>query len=149
MILVAARATKGVQIPSEKQSRKHIMKVFKTQTKSLSERLNVCMPVIICNQRLTDHYLSQSAAVIGETSLTCDAWSASNTDSYFAITGHCTEEQTHGNWKLQHALLSFTKMNTAYEGVRLGLAMFRICSRLRIIHKVRSFLFFVQELRFD
>ena len=55
MIAVAARAPKGVQIPT-KQTRKHIMKVFKTQMKSSSERLNVCMLVITYNQTLTDRY---------------------------------------------------------------------------------------------
>ena len=80
---------------------------------------------------------SQSSAVTGKISITCDAWSASNADSYFAVTGHWTEEQTPGKWKLQHALLGFTQMNTAHNGVRLGQALFKICSRLRIVHKVR------------
>ena len=29
-------------------------------------------------------------------------------------------------------------MNTAHNGVRLGQALYKICDRLKIVHKVRS-----------
>lgn len=35
----------------------------------------------------------QGSTVQGEVSLTCDAWQASNTDGYFAVTAHWIEEQ--------------------------------------------------------
>ena len=74
--------------------------------------------------------------VDGEINLTCDAWQASNTDGYFAVTGHWIEERAPGEWKLEHALLGFTLMNTAHNGVRLGQALYKICDRLKIVHKV-------------
>ena len=74
--------------------------------------------------------------VKGEVSITCDAWQASNADTYFAVTGHWVEESTPGKWTLRHALLGFTQMNTAHNGVRLGQALYKICHRLNIIHKV-------------
>ena len=72
----------------------------------------------------------------GEINLTCDAWQASNTDGYFAVTGHWIEERAPGKWTLEHALLGFTLMNTAHNGVRLGQALYKICDRLKIVHKV-------------
>lgn len=73
----------------------------------------------------------------GEVSLTCDAWQASTADGYFAVTGHWIEETPSGDWTLEHALFGFTQMNTAHDGVRLGQALFKICDRLCIVHKVR------------
>jgi hypothetical protein len=78
----------------------------------------------------------QSAAVSGEISLTDDCWQASNSDAYFAVTGHWVEERVKDKWTLEHALLGFTQMNTAHNGVRLGQALFKICNRLGIVHKV-------------
>ena len=40
----------------------------------------------------------QSPAVTGQVSLTCDVWQASNTDGYFAVTGHWIEESVAGEW---------------------------------------------------
>ena len=74
----------------------------------------------------------------GEVSLTCDAWQASNADGYFAVTGHWIEELPSGKWVLEHALFGFTQMNTAHDGVRLGQALYKICHRLQIVHKVHS-----------
>ena len=71
-----------------------------------------------------------------EINLTCDAWQASNSDGYFAVTGHWVEERVPGRWKLEHALLGFTQMNTSHNGVRLGQALYKICDRLKIVHKV-------------
>ena len=59
---------------------------------------------------------SQSRYVSGQISLTCDAWQASNTDGYFAVTGHWIEERSPGKWTLEHALLGFMQMNTAHNG---------------------------------
>jgi hypothetical protein len=73
---------------------------------------------------------------MGKISLTCDAWQASNTDGYFAVTGHWIEEQSSGQWKLEHAILGFTRMNTVHNGKRLGQALFKICLHLEIVHKV-------------
>jgi hypothetical protein len=71
-----------------------------------------------------------------EINLTCDAWQAENSDAYFAVTGHWIEEQVPGKWELEHALLGFTQMNTSHNGVRLGQALYKICNRLKIVHKV-------------
>ena len=78
----------------------------------------------------------QSSAVCGRVSLTCDAWQASNTDGYFAVTGHWIEESTPGIWRLESALLGFTRLNTAHDGHQLGTAMFKIVDRVGIAHKV-------------
>lgn len=42
MILIAARATRGIKLDSRKQTRNAIMNMFKEQMKGLKERLNVC-----------------------------------------------------------------------------------------------------------
>ncbi|KAF9034073.1 hypothetical protein BJ165DRAFT_1356689, partial [Panaeolus papilionaceus] len=41
MIAVAARATQGVNLPSRKQTRAEIMRMFREHMKALGERLNV------------------------------------------------------------------------------------------------------------
>jgi hypothetical protein len=41
MIAIAARATRGVEIPDRKMTRKEIIRIFKEQMKALKERLNV------------------------------------------------------------------------------------------------------------
>ena len=73
----------------------------------------------------------------GEISLTCDAWQADNTDRYFAVTGHWIEECAPGKWTLENALLGFTQMNCSHSGVHLGQMLFKVISRLDIVHKVR------------
>lgn len=79
----------------------------------------------------------QSTMVTGEVSLTCDAWQASNIDGYFAVTGHWIEEVRQGEWTEEEGLLGFSRMNTAHNGARLGQALYKICHRLGIVHKVR------------
>ena len=79
----------------------------------------------------------QSDAVTGEISLTCDAWQASNTDGYFAVTGHWIEESRPGVWEIHSALLGFTRLNNAHNGRQLGGALFKIVDRLGIAHRVR------------
>ena len=78
----------------------------------------------------------KSKTVTGLINLTCDAWQASNTDSYFAVTGHWIEEVKENEWVLQNALFGFTHMNTAHNGKRLGQALYKICARLDIVKKV-------------
>ena len=78
----------------------------------------------------------QSDAVTGEISLTCDAWQASNTDGYFAVTGHWIEESRPGVWEIHSPLLGFTRLNNAHNGRRLGGALFKIVDRLGIAHRV-------------
>jgi hypothetical protein len=68
--------------------------------------------------------------------LTCDAWQASNTDGYFAVTGHWIEEPIPSKWELNSALFGFTRLNNAHNGVRLGQALFKIIVRVGIKQKV-------------
>src|SRR5258705_11274065 len=82
-------------------------------------------------------YFNKSVIVTGAVSLTCDAWQASNTDGYFAVTGHWIEEPREAEWNEEEALFGFALMNTAHNGTRLGQALYRICNRLNIVHKVR------------
>jgi hypothetical protein len=77
--------------------------------------------------------------VKGKVSLTCDAWQASNSDAYFAVTGHCIEEHTPREWTIGNALLGFIQMNTAHNGTRLGQALYKVCSRLQIVAKVSAY----------
>jgi hypothetical protein len=75
--------------------------------------------------------------VIGKINLTCDAWQASNSDAYFAVTGHWVEGSK--PWEIKSALFGFVQMNTAHNGERLGQALFKIVDRLGIAHKVRNY----------
>ena|SRR5580692_7846223 len=76
--------------------------------------------------------------VSGEISLTCDAWQASNTDGYFAVTGHWIEESTPTQWELKSALIGFVRLSNAHSGERLGQALFKIIKRVGIERKVSS-----------
>ncbi|KAF8798471.1 hypothetical protein BYT27DRAFT_7040239, partial [Phlegmacium glaucopus] len=38
--------------------------------------------------------------------------------------------------RIEHALLGFTQMNTAHNGTRLVQALYKICDRLGIVHKI-------------
>lgn len=96
-----------------------IMNMFKKRMSDLRERLN-------------------SGTVTSTVSLTVDAWQASNTDGYLAVTGHWIEVKGDKTWNLESALLGFTKLNNAHNGVRLGQALYRIVDRLGIAHKVSS-----------
>jgi hypothetical protein len=69
----------------------------------------------------------------------CDAWQASNSDAYFAVTGHWIEERAPGEWTIGNALLGFIQMNTAHNGMRLGQALYKVCSRLWIVAKVSAY----------
>ena len=135
MIHLAARATNGVKIPDRRQTREAIISTFKRQLTALRDRLNVCeMPAL---SPLSFWPVLQSEKVKGKVSLTCDAWQASNCDGYLAVTGSWIEEEN-GKWKLQTTLFGFTQLNNAHNGMRLGQALFKIVSRLRIAHKVST-----------
>ena len=62
----------------------------------------------------------------------CDAWQASNTDGYFAVTGHWIEEPRAGVWEPQSAILGFIQLNNAHNGKQLGGALFMVVKRLEI-----------------
>ena len=68
----------------------------------------------------------------------CDTWQASNSDVYFAVTGHWIEERLPGKWTIENALLGFVQMNTAHNGTRLGQALFKVCNCLQIMAKVST-----------
>jgi hypothetical protein len=57
-------------------------------------------------------------------------------DGYFAVTGSWVEELTPHEWKVQTALLGFTRLNNAHNGKRLGQALFKLVKRVGIAHKV-------------
>jgi hypothetical protein len=80
----------------------------------------------------------QSPATRGKISLTCNAWQASNTEGYFAVTGHWIEESTPLNWELKSEILGFTLLNNAYNGKRLGQALYKVAERVGIEHKVST-----------
>jgi hypothetical protein len=60
-------------------------------------------------------------------------------DGYFAVTAHWIEEPTSATWELKNALIGFTRLNNAHNGVRLGQALFKIIERVRIEHKASVF----------
>jgi len=74
--------------------------------------------------------------VSGAINVTCDRWQASNTDGYFAVTGHWIEENIPTVWELKSALLGFTKLNNARNSKRLGGALFKVLDHVGIVHKV-------------
>jgi hypothetical protein len=81
-------------------------------------------------------YHLQGPTVQGEVSLTCDAWQASNTDGYFAVTAHWIKGPMTGKWELNSALIGFTRLNNAHNGIRLGHVLLKILKRVGIEHKV-------------
>jgi hypothetical protein len=81
------------------------------------------------------HLPTQSAAVSGAINITCDAWQATNTDGYFAVTGHWIEEKSTMQWECESALLGFTQFNNAHNGKCLGGALFKVLDHIGITHK--------------
>jgi hypothetical protein len=77
--------------------------------------------------------------VQGEVSFTCDAWQASNTDAYFAVTAHWIDEPTPAKWELRSALIGFVRLNSAHNGRRLAHAFFKIIRRVGLECKVSRF----------
>lgn len=139
MIDVAARATNGVKLPSRTKTRRAIIDLFKHNLTNLRRRLLVSQLLILFIVVPNTNY-NQSDAVKGKINLTCDAWQASNVDDYFALTGHWIKETTVGVWTVQSALLGFTRLNNAHNGVRLGQALFKLVKRVGIAHKVSKIL---------
>jgi hypothetical protein len=133
MIDVAARATNGVKIPGRKSTRAEIKRTFKEHLTKLKARLNVR---ISFRQLVPHSHTVQGPTVTGEVNLTCDAWQASNTDGYFAVTGHWIEETMPTQWELKSGLLGFTQLSNAHNGERLGQALYKIIKWVGIAHKV-------------
>ncbi|KAF7342966.1 putative AC transposase [Mycena venus] len=117
MIDIASRAKNGVRISGQKATRQGIINMFQKRMDNLKKKLN-------------------GPTVIGEIHLTDDAWQAQNTDGYFGVTGHWIEEVSPGVWESQEALIGFTRLNSAHNGVRLGQALYKIVSRLGIQKRV-------------
>ena len=136
MIDIASRATRGVKLPSRKQTRKEIIRQFKTQMTALKERLNVSDFCFFNVKGFPQIVFQQSPLVGGEISLTCDSWTAGNGDGFFAVTGHWIEEVSPTEWVEREALFGFTPMNTSHSGVHLGQALYKVCQRLGVVHKV-------------
>lgn len=136
MIDIAARATNGVKIPSRKATQNEIMFSFKKHLTDLKARLNVGLHFFCLNNLMSRLGTPQSPAVSGKISLTCDAWQASNTEGYFAVTGHWIEDSMPSHWELKSTLLGFTQVNNAHNGKQLGQALFKIVERVGIEYKV-------------
>src|ERR1700730_6335853 len=118
MVHIAARATNGIKIPDHRQTREAIINSLKQQMTALRNHLNVRL-VILASTSFINGLILQSDAMKGKVSLTCDAWQVSNSDGYFAVTGSWIE-QDHGKWQIKPALLGFTQLNNAHNGMWLG-----------------------------
>ena len=111
---------------------------FQTKPHSAQERPQR-KPEMICLSCFENFWLNTvylQGDNVGEISLTCDGWQASNVDAYFAVTAHWIAETAPHVWMQRSALLGFTKMNTAHDGVRLARALYRVVERVGITHKV-------------
>ena len=136
LIDVASRATNGVKLPDQRRTRDEIKRLFKEHMIKLKAELNVNFFPLTSRSFLI---ALQGPTVQGEVSLTCDAWQASNTDGYFAVTAHWIEESTPGKWELKSALIGFTQLNNAHNGERLGQALFKVIKRVEIEKHVRIY----------
>jgi hypothetical protein len=47
----------------------------------------------------------------------CDTWQASNTDGYFAVTGHWIEETTPVQWEHKTTVLGFTNVTSGQSHI--------------------------------
>lgn len=119
-------------IPGRKATRREINRLFKDHLIRLRAKLKVSVDLGFRSFLI----IFQGSTVEGEVSLTCDAWQASNTDGYFAVTAHWIEEPTPAKWELKSALIGFTRLNNAHNGKRLGQALFKIIKRVGIERKV-------------
>ncbi|KAK6969475.1 putative AC transposase [Favolaschia claudopus] len=117
MIDIAARAKNGVRLPKKKATRKGIINLFQERMDNLRKKLN-------------------GPTVSGEIHITDDAWQADNGDGYLAVTGHWIEEVSPGIWESREALIGFTRLNNAHNGVRLGQALYKIVARLGIQKRI-------------
>jgi hypothetical protein len=106
----------------------------------------VCI-VLFLKQMFFSYHL-QRPTVQGKVSLTCDAWQASNTDRYFAVTLHWIKGPMTRKWKLNSALIDFMQLNNMHNGVRLGQVLLKILKQVGIKHKISiSSLLFDQSLQ--
>lgn len=134
---IVSRATNGIELPGQKMTRGEIKRLFKEHITNLKTQLNV--NILESLEPYSYLIVLQGPTVQGEVSLTCDAWQASNTDGYFAVTAHWIEEPTSAKWELKSALIGFTRLNNAHNGERLGQALFKVIERVGIGHKVSLF----------
>lgn len=140
LVGVASRAKHGVDIPGRKSTRGEILNLFKDYIIHLRTVLSVSVSLpSSCFWSHVTLRRFQGQKVKGKISLTCDAWQASNTDGYFAVTAHWTSATTPTNWGLSSALIGFTRVNNAHVGIRLGQALFKIVKRVGIENKVRHY----------
>jgi hypothetical protein len=47
-------------------------------------------------------------------------------------------EEVNARWELRTALLGFTQLNNAHNGMQLGQSLFKIVDRLGIAHRVSN-----------
>ena len=105
LVGVASRAKHGVDIPGRKSTRGEILNLFKDYIIHLRTVLSVSVSLpSSCFWSHVTLRRFQGQKVKGKISLTCDAWQASNTDGYFAVTAHWTSATTPTNWGLSSAL---------------------------------------------
>ena len=142
LVGVASRAKHGVDIPARKSTCSEILNLFKDYIIHLRTVLSIS--VSLPSSYFWSHVTLrrfQGRKVKGEISLTCNAWQASNTDGYFAVTAHWTSATTPTNWGLSSALIGFTHVNNGHVSIRLGQALFKIVKRVGIENEVRHYAF--------
>lgn len=76
---------------------------------------------------------------MGAINMTYDAQQAENVEAYFAVTGYWIEELSVGVLEVQSAMIEFTPLNNAHNGVQLGQALFKVVDQVGIAHKVYYF----------
>lgn len=142
MVSVASRAPSGgVKLPSLRVTRAGIIQLFEDHLLDLRSRLNVSHFAYHILSLLLYRKCAQGPTVRGKISTTCDCWSSSTKEGFFAVTIHWIEEELPGVWQLKSDLAGFVSIRHAHTGVRLGHALFKILHRIRISAKVRLTLF--------
>lgn len=68
--------------------------------------------------------------------MTCDAWTSSSGDGFFATTLHIIEEVEPGVWVLRSDLVGFVSIQEAHTGERFGQALYKIACRVGVENKV-------------
>ncbi|KAF8238274.1 hypothetical protein L208DRAFT_1243172 [Tricholoma matsutake] len=97
--------------------------MFKEHLTKLKAWLNVGISL---RQLVPHSHIVQGPTITSEVNLMCDAWQTSNTDCYFAVTGHWIEETMPTQWELNSGLLGFTQLSNAHNAERLGQALYKI-----------------------
>jgi hypothetical protein len=134
MVRMAARAPgpDAIKIPNARLTRQQIIDNFADYIRDTRKELAVRFHVHIC------HPLMYLQAIPGLVSLSCDAWSADNIDSYFDVNGHYMKETGSGverKWTLETRIISFINL-AHHTGKHLGQALFKVCERVGIVSKV-------------